>query len=327
MRRRDLLAMLGGAVAKWPTVARAQGAAKPRVSVLLLGGPGNPQFDAFKAGLRDFGLDDGKTVTLDVRFPGDDPERIRHDAQALAETAPDVIFAGASAMVKATLQATPATPIVFANVTDPVGQGFVQSLAHPGGRVTGFLNYEPAIAGKWLGLLKETAPAVTRVAALYNPDINPQARLFLDALDAGAPAQSLTIARSPVRDDAAIESAAAAIAAEPGGGMLMLADAFFAPGAHIAQMIAVADRHHLPAVYPYPIIANQGGLIAYGIDSYDLFRRAAGYVARILKGEKPADLPVQAPTKYNLAINLKTAKALGLTVPVSLLATADKVVE
>ena len=230
-----------------------------------------------------------------------------------------------SPAVEALRRQTSTIPIVFALVTDPVGQGFVASLARPGGNITGFSAYDPPMAGKWLGMLTQITPPVARVAVLFNPATAPYAGLMLRAIEDAAPSFAVTVRAAPVHDDAEIEAMMAGLAREERGGLLVLPGAF--TNVHRDAIVALAARHRLPAVYPFRFFATIGGLMSYGIDHDDLFRRAAAYVDRILKGAKPGDLPVQRPTKFELVINLKTAKALGITVAPSLLATADEVIE
>jgi len=326
--RRDLIAMLGGAAVAWPLAARAQVAPK-RIGVLAVDGTrGSASYAAFKTELQRLGWVDGKTAVFDPRFLGSEPDDIRRQAREIVAAAPDVIVAAGSPTLVALRQATSTIPVVFAQVADPVAQGFAASLAHPGGNLTGFAIYEASMAGKWLGLLEEVAPELRRVAVLYDPDVQPQAPLYLQTLDAARAGKSVHVMPAPVKDGADIETAAASIAADRGGGLLVIPGASFGEAdRNGVAAVAAAAHHRLPAIYPYAAYARAGGLIGYGTDILDLYIRAAGYVDRILKGEKPADLPVQLPTKFTLAINLKTAKAINLTVPPLLLALADEVIE
>jgi putative tryptophan/tyrosine transport system substrate-binding protein len=326
--RRKFITLLGGAAA-WPIVARAQEHERMRrIGVLMSLAADDPESQArhgaFLQGLQASGWSLGRNVRIDYRFAAGDAERIRQYAAELVALAPDVILATGSPVMAALLQATRSVPIVFAQVPDPVGNGFVASLARPGGNATGFITFEYGVAGKYLELLKEIAPRVTRAAVLRDPTIASGIGQMA-AIQAVAP--SLGVELSPVgtRDAGEIERAVAAFAREPNSGLIVLASPL-----QIIQrdlIIALAAQHRLPAVYGFRFFVASGGLISYGPDSIDPYRRAAGYVDRILKGEKPADLPVQAPTKFELVINLKTAKALALTVPDKLLALADEVIE
>jgi putative ABC transport system substrate-binding protein len=327
--RRKFITGLGGAAVAWPLAARAQQADRMRrVGVLWNLAADDPEGQArlavFLQGLQELGWTDGRNVRIDYRWAAADADRYRTYAAELVALAPDVILASASASVAALLQTTRTVPIVFANVIDPVGAGFVARLARPGGNATGFTLFEYSLSGKWLELFKEIAPNLTRIAILRDPALAAGIGQF--AVIQGA-SSSFGIELSPidVRDAGEIERDVAAFARESNGGLIVTATA--AALAHRKLIIMLAAQHRLPAVYPLRYFVTSGGLISYGPNSTDQYRRAAGYVDRILKGEKAADLPVQAPTKYELAINLKTAKALGLTVPPSLLARADEVIE
>ena len=279
---------------------------------------------AFRQGLQQLGWTDGRNVQIDVRFASGNVDSIRRFAAELVALAPDVILAGGAAPMPALLQATRTVPIVFANVVDPVGAGFVDSMARPGGNATGFIMLEYSLAAKWLELLKEIAPGVTRAAVLRDPAISAGTGQF-GAIQSVAPSLRVELSPVNVRDAREIERAVATFARVPNGGLISTASALTV--VHRDLIITLAAQHKLPAVYHRRLFAASGGLISYGPDIIDQFRHAAGYVDRILKGEKPADLPVQAPTKYELVINLKTAKALGLAVPPTLLARADEVIE
>jgi putative ABC transport system substrate-binding protein len=332
MKRREFIALIGGTLAACPLGARAQ---QPhgtrRIGVLTTFSEDDALAEgwlaAFRKGLEEADWRDGRNVQIDYRRAAGDADRLRTFAQELVALHPDVIFAVTTPTVAALLRETRTLPIVFAQVSDPVGSGFVASLARPGGNVTGFtnINIESSIGGKWLQLVKQIAPAVQRVAMIYNPPTSPFAGYYLRPFEAAGPPFAVQASAAPVDSDADIENALAALAREPGGGFVVLPDTF--TGIHRQQIVSLAARYHLPAVYPFRWFAEIGGLLSYGIDSDDMFRRAASYVDRILKGAKPADLPVQAPTKYELLINLKTAKALGLDVPQTLLVTADEVIE
>jgi len=329
IKRREFIALIGGAAVAWPLAAGAQqGERVRRIAVLMPGAADDPEYQArmtaFLQGLAQLGWLDGRNARIDIRWTAGDADRIRKYAAELVALAPDVILAPASAVTGPLLQATRTIPIVFTTVADPVGAGFVESLARPGGNATGFALHEYTLSGKWLELLKEIAPGVTRAAVLRDPTVGSGTGQYAIIQ---AVAQSLGVELRPmdVRDPGEIERAIVAFAQVPNGGLINAG----APsaGIHRNLVITLAARHRLPAVYALPYIARTGGLIAYGPNLVDQYRRAAGYVDRILKGEKPADLPVQAPTKYELVLNLKTAKGLGLTVPDTLLARADEVIE
>ena len=328
MRRREFITLISGAAA-WPLAARAQQpSAMRRVGILLPAAADDRDFQtwvgAFLQALAQLGWTIGNNVRIDIRWATTNAAEIRRHAAELAALAPDVILASGTSTVGPMLQATRTAPIVFPTVVDPVGAGFVDSLARPGGNATGFLAFEYSLGGKWLELLKQIEPGVTRVAILRDPTI-PSGTGQFGVIQAVAP--SLGVDASPInmRDAAEIERAVAAFARSPNGGLILTASgkAFL----HHKLVITLAARHKLPAVYYERSYIAAGGLISYGPNRIDQFRLAAGYVDRILKGEKPADLPVQAPTKYELAINLKTAKALGLNVPQTVLARADEVIE
>jgi putative ABC transport system substrate-binding protein len=327
MRRREFIGLLGGAAA-CPLAARAQQPERMRrIGVLTNLSAGDPvsqaRLTAFVQALQQFGWTDGRNVQIGYRWGGGDPERVRRYAVELVAMAPDILVAVGSPATGPLLRATRAIPIVFIQVADPVGAGFVESLARPGGNATGFTVFEYGISGKWLQLLKEIAPTVTRAAILRDPTLAVGMAQF-GAIQAIAPALGIEVRPLNVRDPAEIERAVAAFAHSANGGLIVTGASAIN---HRALIIALAAQHQLPAVYPDHVFVGDGGLAAYGPDRVDQYRRAAGYVDRILKGEKPGDLPVQAPTKYELVINLKTAKALGLTVPPSLLARADEVIE
>jgi putative ABC transport system substrate-binding protein len=327
MRRREFIALLGGAVAAWPLAARAQQADRmPRIGVLMTtdDAEGQARMGAFLQGLQHLGWVDGRNVRIEARWTVGKADNVRRYVAELAALAPDVIVATGSASVGPLLQTTHAIPIVFAQVVDPVGAGFVESLARPGGNATGFTQYEYGISAKWLELLKEIAPSVTRAAILRDPGITAGIGQWA-AIQTVAPALGVELRPVDVRDPGEFERAVAAFARASNGGLIVTGSG--SATVHRQRIIMLAARHKLPAVYPFRTYADEGGLISYGPDTIDQFRRAAGYVDRILKGEKPGDLPVQAPTKYELVINLKTAKALGLEISPSLLARADEVIE
>lgn len=330
MRRRDFLSLLGGASAgAWPLAARAQqpGGIR-RVGVLLATASdpeGQARIAALLQGMRDLKWVEGTTVAYDIRWAGGDAARAKALVAEMVASAPHLIVGINSPIMRELKSATQTIPVVFAGLADPVGDGIVASLSRPGGNITGFASFEPDLAGKWLQLLKEIAPATRRVAVMYNPATAPHT-LFWPTLEATAPSVGLTVSRAPVQDVATVEASIAAQAAAPGAGLVILPDAFLF--SHRSLIYAAAARHRVPAVWPQPFHAASGGLIAYGPDFVDQFRRAATYVDRILRGANtPAELPVQQPTKFELKINMKAAQGLGLTVPPTLLATADEVIE
>jgi putative tryptophan/tyrosine transport system substrate-binding protein len=326
VKRRELITLLGGAAA-WPLTARAQERVK-RVGVLLPGSADNPEYQArlaaFHQGLAVLGWTIGRNVHIETRWATSNAAALRKHAAELAALAPDVILANGSAAVAPLLEATRTVPIVFAIVPDPVGAGFVDSLARPGGNATGFTLYEYGISAKWLELLKEIAPGVRQVAVLRDAGLSVGAGQF-GAMQSLAPSFGVELRPIDVRDAPEIERAITAFARSANGGLVVTGSALAVT--HRETIAALAARHKLPAVYSGRFYVTVGGLLSYGPDFLDQFRQAAGYVDRILKGEKPADLPVQAPTKYELAINLKTAKSLGLEVPPTLIARADEVIE
>jgi ABC-type uncharacterized transport system substrate-binding protein len=328
MKRREFITLLGGAAVAWPAAARAQQSEPTRrIGVLMNMGAddaeGQTRLAAFTQVLKQLGWSEGRNLRIDIRWAT--AEDIRKQAAELAALAPDIILAGTgTATVAPLLQATRTIPIVFALVIDPVGAGFVASLAQPGGNATGFTVYEYSMSGKWLELLKEIAPRVTRVAVLRDPAIASGIGQF-GAVQIVAPSLGVGLSPVDVRDAGEIERAIAAFASGPNGGLIVTASPL--AGVHRKLIVTLAARHKLPAVYPARFYATAGGLISYGPDYVDQFQRAAGYVDRILKGEKPGDLPVQAPTKYELVINLKTAKELSFTIPPAVLARADAVIE
>ena len=328
MKRREFITLLGGAAA-WPLAARAQQAERVRrIGVLTPFAADDAEsmarIAAFLQGLGDLGRAVGRNVRIDYRWSAGDPDRIRKDAMELVALAPDVILATGTPVTSALQQASLNVPIVFAQVPDPVANGFVASLARPGGNTTGFTTYDYAASAKWVEILKEVAPGVRRAAVLRDPTIASGIGQ-LGAVLAVAPSFGMELSPIGVRNAGEIDRAITAFAREPNGGLIVLASPLSIVQREL--IITLAARHRLPAVYGLRFFAIDGGLISYGPDSVEPYRRAAGYVDRILKGEKPADLPVQTPTKYDLVINAKTAKALGLTVPPTLLACADEVIE
>jgi putative ABC transport system substrate-binding protein len=328
MKRREVIALLGAA-ATWPLAARAQqGERMRRIGVLQSVAANDPaaqaRYAAFLEGLQQLGWTDGRNVRIDTRWGAGNVADTRKYAAELVALAPDVILASGSAAAEPLLQATSTVPIVFAIVPDPVGAGYVASLSRPGGNATGFLMFEFSLCGKWLELLKEIAPGVTQAAILRDAAISAGIGQFA-VIQSVAPSVGVDVSPVNMRNAAEIERAVAAFARSANGGLILTASALAA--VHRELIITLAARHKLPAVYVERFFVAGGGLISYGPNFVDQFRRAAGYVDRILKGEKPADLPVQAPTKYELVVNLKTAKALNLAIPASVLGRADEVIE
>jgi ABC-type uncharacterized transport system substrate-binding protein len=328
LKRRQFITLLGGAAA-WPLAARAQQAERVRrIGVLMNLAADDPEgqsrLAAFLRGLQQLGWSDGGNVRIDTRWAAADVDRFRSYAAELVALAPDVILASGHPSVVALQQATRTVPIVFLQVVDPVGAGFVASLARPGGNATGFTVFEYSISGKWLELLKEVVPSVTRAAIIRDAAITAGTGQFA-AIQAVAPSLGIEVSPIGVHDPGEIERAIGAFARSSNGGLIVTGSALAA--VHRDLIVMLAARHKLPAIYSFRYFGTAGGLISYGPDPIDQYRRAAGYVDRILKGEKPADLPVQAPTKYEMVINLKTAKALGLEIPATVLARADEVIE
>ena len=331
MRRRDFITLLGGAAAAWPLAARAQ---QPdvvrRIGVLMWSAEsdqeGQARVAAFRGELQKLGWAEGRNIRIDYRWATpDDAESIRRFAKELVALQPDLILSNNTPTTALLLQQTRTIPIIFALGADPVGSGFVASLPRPAGNVTGFAVMEPTMAGKWLELLKEIAPHVARVAFLFNPATATYANDFLKHFKAAAASFGVEAIVAPVRDKSELESVVAAQAREPNGGLIVMPDSSLL--AHRAEITSLAARYRLPAVYPFRFFTELGGLLSYGNDLLDNFRRAAVYVDRILRGAKPSELPVQAPVKFELVINLKTAKALGLDVPLHLQQRADEVIE
>jgi putative tryptophan/tyrosine transport system substrate-binding protein len=327
--RREFITLLGGAAA-WPLAARAQQSDRVRrMGVLISLAEDDPQgqkwTQAMLESLHDLGWKRGTNLEVDIRWGNSNNERIRLVAKQLVAAQPDVLQVTSTPGTAAVLEQTKTIPVVFTTVSDPVGAGFVRSLPHPGGNATGFINIESSVGGKWLELLKEVAPQVLRVTVLFNPATAPQTDYYRRIVEAAAPSLAITPRAAPVANIGAIESEIVTTAQDRNAGLVVLPDTF--TFTHRDLIVSSANRAGLPAIYPFTAFASAGGLLAYGIDLVDLQRRAAVYVDRILKGAKPADLPVQLPTKFELAINLKTAKALGLTVPLTLQASADEVIE
>jgi putative ABC transport system substrate-binding protein len=335
MKRREFITLLGGAAAAWPLAARAQqGDRVRRIGVLVVGDDSlvktaAPALEAvgyvsaFTQALADLGWTVGRNVQMDFRVAGGDLNRIRALAQELVGLQPDIIVTGSTVTTAAVQRETRTIPIVFASAGDPVASGIVARLDRPGGNVTGFGRSEASLGGKWLELLLEIAPGLKRAAIMFNPDTN--SAVYMPSFERAARSLKVEPITAPVHSDVEIETAIIALGREPGGGLVSMAGGFMV--AHRAQIISAAARNNVPAVYEFSDFARDGGLLSYAPDSVDLLRRVASYVDRILRGEKPAELPVQLPTKYEMVVNLKTAKALGLTVPQSILLRADEVIE
>jgi putative tryptophan/tyrosine transport system substrate-binding protein len=328
-RRREFISLLSGAAA-WPLAARAQqGERVRRVAFLHVYAENDPEvlprIVAFRQGLEALGWTENRNIRVEHRYSGGDFDRIQTLASELARSAPDLIVGSGTAITAALKQATDTIPIVFSVVNDPIGQGFVTSLSRPGGNITGFTFVDFPMIGKWLEMLKEIAPGVRRATLLFDPDTSPYYPVFLREFGAGPTSLAVELSASPVRDEAQIEATITAFASESAGGLIVAPDAFINTRRRL--VMGLVERHRLPAIYGFRQFVTEGGLISYGPDSIDIVRRSASYVDRILKGEKPADLPVQAPIKYDLVINLKTAKALGLTVPLIMQMTANEVIE
>ena len=330
MTRREFIALLGGAVAAWPLAARAQQPDRMRRIGVLMGyaegdREGRANFAALQGGLQKLGWTEGRNIRIDARWASADADLVQRFAKELVALQPDLIVTQNTPITSTMLQQTRTIPIIFANVSDPVGSGFVAGLPRPGGNVTGFIDVEGSMASKWLELLKEVAPRVTRVAFLFNPVTAPFAEYFLNPFKAAAASFAVEAIATPVRDAPELESVVAAQAREPNSGLIVMPEAFM--NVHRAEVTSLAAYYHLPAIYPRRFFAELGGLLSYGNDQSDNFQRTATYVDEILKGAKPSELPVQVPVKYELVINLKTAKALGLDVPFLLQQRADEVIE
>jgi putative tryptophan/tyrosine transport system substrate-binding protein len=330
MRRRDLVAILGGTVAGWPLLARAQRADRVRTVGMLLGLPQQDpetidRVKAFELGMRDLGWIEGRNVRIDYRFAGTSVESINKNVTELVQLAPDVIVANGSAIMAALRPATSTIPIVFAVVSDPVNQGFISNLAHPGGNITGFSFIESDMVGKWVNLLGDVKPTLSRVALMFNPDTVPYFDVYLRSFKALPQQTSVEVEAVHVRSVADVELAVARLGREPDSGLIVAADGFIL--AVRGVILKAANQHRVPVVSPYRQFVIEGGLMSYGPDPADIFRRSASYVDRVLKGEPPGNLPVQSPVKFELVVSLKTAKALGLLLRESFLQLADEVIE
>jgi putative ABC transport system substrate-binding protein len=330
IRRRNFITLLGGAAVAWPLAARAQqGGRTRRIGVLMSGVENDPVLktfvSAFTQALAGLGWTDGRNARLDLRWHGGDTNRIRAFAQELVALQPDTIVTDSTPATAALQRETRTIPILFVSVTDPVVSGIVPRLNQPGGNVTGFASLEASLGGKWLELLSEIAPGLKQAAIMFNPDFAVTVSVYMPSFETAARSLKLVSITEHVHSDVEMETAITALGREPRGGLVVVPDLFTA--AHRALIISVAARHNVPAVYPDSPYARDGGLLSYGVDRVDLFRRAASYVDRILRGEKPGDLPVQFPTKFEMIVNRKTATALGLAIPPSILLRADEVIE
>jgi ABC-type uncharacterized transport system substrate-binding protein len=329
MRRREFILLVGSAVA-WPPAAQAQQSDRVRRVGLLLGiAENDPEAQsrvaAFRRGLRDLGWVEGRNIQIDVRFAAGEAARIRAAVAELMALSPDLFVANSTPVITALRQATSSVPIVFAVVNDPVGQGFISSLARPGGNITGFTFIEFTMVGKWLQMLKEVAPAVARAAIMFNPQTAPYYEVYLRSFETTPQSIAIELTAAPVRDRAEVEAVVAKLGREGAGGLIVPPDPFTV--VHREAIMKSAEQHRLPVVWSYRQFVTEGALMSYGPDAPDIFRRSASYVDLILRGTRPADLPAQSPVKFELAINLRTAKSLGLTIPSGVLALADEVVE
>ena len=328
MRRREFVTLFGGAAVGWPLAVHSQQPVLRRFGVLMAVAADDPEAKAelagLHAGLARLGWIGGSTIHIDYRFAASTPDRFPLLAKELLALNPEVILTQSTPVTAALQQATRSIPIIFVQVSDPIGSGFVASLPRPGGNLTGVIHYEPGITGKWLAMLKEIAPSLARVAVLANPKTTPY-EYFLRNAAAAAPPLAIELIPTPVDNVAELEQSISGIARQGNGGLLVLPDSFNI--AHRDRLIALAAEYRLPAVYAWRYFVMDGGLMSYGINVVDLFQQSASYVDRILRGAKPADLPVQVPTRYETVVNLKTAKALGLAVPPGLLVAADEVIE
>jgi putative ABC transport system substrate-binding protein len=331
MKRRELISLLGVAVA-WPLAARAQQTTRmARIGVLMGFPEGDPEGERWVQALFDalsqLGWKRGINAHIDLRWGGTDPELMQKLAKELVGVRPDAIHVTTTPATAVILRETQSIPVVFSLVSDPLGSGFVQSFARPGGNATGFVNIEASVAGKWLGLLREIAPDTSHVSIIFNPKTAPQSGYYLAALTSAAASLPLTLNVVQVREAAHIEAEILDLAQRANSGLILIPDIFANSQPQSDQIISLTARRHIPTIYGFAFLVRAGGLISYGVDQLDLERRAATYIDRILKGAKPQELPVQLPTKFELAINLKTAKALGITVPPTLIALADEVIE
>jgi len=327
IRRRQFIVTLSSAAA-WPLAARAQQGER-RIGLLMNGVPTEPTYrswaDIFVKTLQTLGWRDGQNLRLDIRWSASDPKLIRYYAEELVATAPDLIVSASTANLQALLQTTNSIPIVFLGVSDPVAQGFVPNLAHPGGNITGLSAYEVAMGGKWLDLLKQMVPALSRVGVVFNPDTSPQSKFFLRSIENSASSFGVTVTAAPVHNELEIEQAIKGLTGEPNGGLLFSTDTFLV--VHGKLIVETSAHYRVPAIYAEEQFVREGGLMYYGVAFENQFRQAAIYVDRILKGAKPGDLPIEMPDAFKLIINLTTARSLGMEVPMGLMMRADKLIE
>jgi putative tryptophan/tyrosine transport system substrate-binding protein len=334
MKRREFIALLGGASAVWPFAARAQQPDRMRrISVLIGGVPSDPPIasglDAFKAALVELGWLDGRNIQIDYRFAAADVERMHVLAKELVAKQPDLIVGHTTPVVAALQREASTIPIVFVIVSDPVGSGFVASLPRPGGHITGFINIEASLSGKWIEMLKEIVPRITSAALMFNPETAPYFAFYQEPFEIAARSNGVEPVAAPVHSAADIEHVFESFGSQSqrDTGLVLIPDIFLTTKVNLVLITSLAAQHRLPTIYPYRFMVAAGGLVSYGIDSADLWRRVPIYVDRILKGAKPADLPVQLPTKFEMAINLKAARALDLNIPATMLGRADEVIE
>jgi putative tryptophan/tyrosine transport system substrate-binding protein len=332
MKRRELIRLLGGAAVAWPLTARAQQLNRlRRIGVLMTIAEDDPQTQpilmAFKQGLQELGWIEGRNIQVDYRFGAGDVDRIQRFAKELVDSKPDLIVGHTTPGTGALARETKTIPIIFVVVSDPVGGGFVASLPQPNGNITGFINIEASMGGKWVEFLKEVSPRLARAALIYNPQTAPYYPYYLPPFEAATRSLGVEPAPSPVHHTEDIEAVIRSLGERPDSGLVVMPDTFTAARGVFTQIISLVARHRVPAIYPFRYMVAAGGLLSYGPDNADLFRRAATYVDRILKGAKPAELPVQLPTKFEFVVNLKTARALGIDVPLKLRAFADEVIE
>jgi putative ABC transport system substrate-binding protein len=330
MRRRDFIKVVAGSASFWALAAHSQPGERMRLIGVLMARPeSDPRarswLAAFRGALAKLGWMEGNNIRIELRWSAADADRMKTFAKELVDLRPDAIFSQTTPAISALARETQTIPIVFVLVSDPIGTGFAASLAHPSGNITGFTGNDPAIGGKWMELLKEIAPRTARVALLFNPATAPQLKFYMPSIKATASSVAVEVSTAPVHAKEEIEGVIAAQAHTPGGGLIVMADPF--TNTNHDLIVALAARYRVPTIFNEPQHAELGGLIAYGTDFAELFRQAAEYIDRVLKGAKPGELPIQQPTKYELVINLKTAKALGLTIPESVLSLADKVIE
>jgi putative tryptophan/tyrosine transport system substrate-binding protein len=330
VRRREFITLLAGAAVAWPLAARAQQTTRKRRIAVLMALPesdpeAKPRVKAFEKGLQDWGWVKEQNLLIDYRWIGADITQTQSHAAEIVRSAPELVIANSTPVLAALRQETRTIPLVFVQVIDPVTRGFVATLARPGGNITGFTNFEFPMGSKWVEILKEVAPVIGRVATIYNPETAPYGEEFFRQIKAAGSSLTIEATDAQVRQPGDLQRTIAEIAAKPHGGLIVIPDRF--TSVHRNLIVWLATQHRLPAIYPFRYFAVSGGLISYGVDSLDIFRRSASYVDRILKGESPGELPVQAPTKFELVINLKAAKSLGIDLPPMLLARADEVIE